>query len=180
MLQDEINFNNQYDDYDDDWVSKSSIKRKAKNLRELGIKMYSLSLTEIEKLPFDDDITLKEACLNAKKLKPNSEELRRQNLYIEALLRKREDDISKYENALKSIAGIHVSGNTTNYAIVNQRKKLIDNGIKEINALISQYPEMDRNKLRNLVKQAQKETSENKEEKKFFKELYQYLKLFIK
>jgi ribosome-associated protein len=162
---------------EDDYVSKSAIKRYGKHLRELGKKIVELSQSEFERIPFEDDLSLKEACLQARKLKPSSEELRRELMHIEALLRKREDEIARYEDALKSIGNLKVANNTAFYRLEELRTKLIENGISEINNLISQNRNLDRQKLRALVSKAQKElNNENDTAKKNYRELFQYLK----
>lgn len=175
MPQYDINFNDD-DYYDDDWVSKSSIKRHAKDLRKLGEKLVSLSTTEFEQVPFEDDDSLKNACLIAKKLKPQSEEIRRQFLHIEALLRNREEDIPRYEQALQYIAGSNVAGNSQTYKIEQIRNKLINEGMKAINEIISSNPELDRNKLRSLVQKSKQELDTNDQNKKNYKELFKYLR----
>lgn len=186
MLQDDINFSNICDE-DDDWVSKSSIKRYGKHLRDIGAQIIALSQTEFDRIPFDDDDSLKVACIAARKMKPRTEELRRELLHIESLLRNREDYILKYENALKAIASTMVAGNATFHRLEETRNDLIEGGIAAINKLISDHLDLDldRQKLRTLVSKAKKELQEEKEsgklsDKKAYKELFQYLKqIFI-
>jgi|SRR5574344_13249 ribosome-associated protein len=177
MLQDDINFSD-IDDDDDNWVSKSSVKRYGKHLRDIGAQIIALSQSEFDRLPFDDDDSLKDVCLAARKMKPHSEELRRELLHIESLLRNREDYIKQYEDALKAIASTMVAGNATFHRLEEIRTKLVDEGIPEINNLMSQHLELDRQKLRSLVSKAQKEMNdpEKNSDKKSYKELFKYLK----
>src|SRR5574344_2130676 len=150
MLHDDINFSD-IDDDDDNWVSKSSVKRYGKHLRDIGAQIIALS---------------------------HSEELRRELLHIESLLRNREDYIKQYEDALKAIASTMVAGNATFHRLEEIRTKLVDEGIPEINNLMSQHLELDRQKLRSLVSKAQKEMNdpEKNSDKKSYKELFKYLK----
>ncbi len=174
MAKYQENFTNEEED---DWVSKSSVKRYGKHLRELGIKIVALSNSEFDRIPFEDDDTLKEACLTARKLKARSEELRRELLHIEALLRSREDFIERYETALQNVRNDSLVGQTAFYELEETRRKLLQDGITAINDLIAQHKELDRQKLRSLVTKAQKEIAdETNQNKKAYKELFQYLK----
>ncbi len=170
----------QYNDDEDDYISKSAIKRYGKQLRELGKKIVNLPESEFDQIPFDDDLSLKEACLVARKLKPASEELRRQLMHIEALFRKREDEISKYEDALNKIAHLKTA-NVETYRLEEIRKRLVTGDMTQINELIATNYELDRQKIRSLVSQAKKElANESDTQKRKYRELFQYLKTHIK
>ncbi len=178
-MANENNFNENSEDYDDNWVSKSSKKRQAHNLRDIGISIMNLSDSEFDRISFEDDDSLKNALLVARTMKPRSEELRREVLHIEALLRTRSDeDIERYKNCLVSISGIKVAGNAVTYNIEKLRDSLISGGIKAINDLVAQNVEIDRQKLRSLVSKAKKELENEGSDKKAYKELFQYLKNF--
>jgi ribosome-associated protein len=55
------------------------------------------------------------------------------------------------------------------------RSKLLEQGDAAINQLIEQHPNIERQKLRQLIRQANKELSQEKPGKSY-KELFQYLK----
>ncbi|MGN1394547.1 MAG: ribosome biogenesis factor YjgA [Succinivibrionaceae bacterium] len=175
MIENNINFTTNEDE-DENWISKSSIKRHGKYLRNIGYTLINLSEAEIKRIKFDNNEII-QAIQVGKKLKENSEELRRQLLYIESLLR-HDDNFSKYEKSLLAISSNSLSNNVQTHKIEQLRKKLIENGIKGINELTSQYPHVDRQKLRTLVTNSQKEITDNKE-KKSYKDLFQFLKNLI-
>ncbi len=62
-MANENNFNENSEDYDDNWVSKSSKKRQAHNLRDIGISIMNLSDSEFDRISFEDDDSLKMLCL---------------------------------------------------------------------------------------------------------------------
>ena len=105
MHQDYNNFA-QENEEDDGWVSRSSRKRHSRSLREIGKQVVALAESELEKIPFGDHDSLREACFTARKMKPRSEELRREYLHIEALMRVLNDDeVSAISAALVRSSG---------------------------------------------------------------------------
>lgn len=175
MQKESLNFDNQMDE-EDNWVSRSSRKRDARALREIGISIIALADSEFERIPFEND-TLREVCSKARKMKPRSEELRREILHIEAILRTEdEEQINRYKDALIAISGGKVAGNAIVYTLENIRNDLVNGDIKTINNLMSQYINLDRQKLRSLVSKAKKEMADENSEKRAYKELFHYLK----
>lgn len=58
------------------------------------------------------------------------------------------------------------------------RDELIEQGDSAINPLVDEYPTLDRQHLRNLIRAAQKEKQANKPPKNY-REIFQYLKSTI-
>ena len=157
MQKDNANFDNVSEE-EDNWVSRSSRKRDARALRDIGLSIIALSESEFERIPFGDDESLREACRNARKMKPRSEELRREVLHVEALLRSRdEEEINNYREALVALSGVKVAGNATVHSLETIRNDLVAGGIAAINQLIATNTDLDRQKLRSLVSKAKKE-----------------------
>ena len=162
---------------DDGWVSKSSEKRHARHLREVGIAILALADSEFARIPFGENESLKEACLVARKLKPRSEELRRQILHVESLMRSAsEDSINEFENMLKAIKGAKVSENAHFHSIEKLRDELIAGNIEQINSLMATNPSIDRQKLRSIVSKAKKEAESASNDRRYYRELFQFLK----
>ena len=69
----------------------------------------------------------------------------------------------------------HVAGNARMHKLEQLREKLIAQGDEAINELVAQFHDLDRQKLRQLVRQANKERLENKPPAAF-RELFQYLR----
>ena len=176
MQQDHNNF---YDetDADDGWVSRSSRKRHSHSLRDIGKKIVSLSESEFNRIPFGDHDSFREACLNAKRLKPRSEELRREFLHIESLmLTLDENEVAAINTALEAIQSKCVAGNAVFHKLEELRDNLIREGIPAINRLIGEHPEYDRQKLRNLTTKAQAEMGRPDGDRRFYRELFKYLR----
>ncbi|WP_274967799.1 ribosome biogenesis factor YjgA [Succinimonas amylolytica] len=176
MQQDHNNFYHETDT-DDGWVSRSSRKRHSHQLRDIGKKLVSLSESEFNRIPFGDHDSFREACLHAKKLKPRSEELRREFLHIESLMRSLdESEVDAINTALEAIQSKCVAGNAAFHRLEELRDSLINEGMTAINRLIGEHPEYDRQKLRNLTTRARMEMEKPAGEKRFYRELFKYLR----
>lgn len=154
------------------WVSKSEIKRDAEQLKKLGAALIELSPQNLAKIPLDE--TLKDAIELAQRLKMEAK--RRQIQYIGKLLRGL--DPEPIQEALDKIENKHNQQQALLHKLEMIRDQLIEKGDSEVNALISEYPQLDRQQLRNLVRAAQKEKAANKPPKNY-REIYQYLKSII-
>jgi len=130
----------------EDWgPSKSQLKRDAEALQKMGEEIVSLSHSELEKIPLDEELA--EAVELGRKLKPKKDESFRRHLqFIGRLMRSR--DIEPIAEALSIIKN---------------------------HELMSQFHELDRQKLRQLIRSANKERELNKPPVAY-REMYQYLR----
>lgn len=154
------------------YVSKSELKRDAQELHQLGSEIAKMGKKQRERLPLNDD--LKEAMVVADKISNKSDAYRRHLNYIAKTLR-------TVENIEEIKAIIDVMLNKNNQAevmikkIEQLRSDLIEQGDALINDTIEQYPTLERQKMRQLVRNAAKELKAEKPGKGY-KELFQYLK----
>jgi ribosome-associated protein len=110
-------------------------------------------------------------------MKPRSEELRREYLHIEALMRVLNDDeVSAISAALEAVKSKCVAGNAAFHKLEELRERLIREGMPEINRLIGEHPEYDRQKLRALTDKARKELESPDGDRRFYRELFKYLR----
>ncbi len=154
------------------WVSKSEIKRDAEHLKQLGANLIALNATHLEKIPLDDNI--REAILLAQRLK--LEARRRQIQYIGKLLRN--VDPAPIQEALDKVENRHNQQLALLHKLELIRDQLVSQGDVALNPLLDDYPELDRQHLRNLIRAAQKEKEANKPPKNY-REIFQYLKSVI-
>lgn len=154
------------------WVSKSEIKRDSEHLKRLGAELIELTPQNLEKIPLDDD--LKEAIKQAQGFK--MEARRRQIQFIGKLLRNR--DPEPIQEALDKVKNRHNQQQALLHKLELVRDQLITMGDASLNHLLDEYPHLDRQHLRNLVRGAVKESEANKPAKNY-REIYQYLKTQI-
>ncbi|QLB20142.1 hypothetical protein A6B43_00615 [Vespertiliibacter pulmonis] len=154
------------------WVSKSEIKRDSEQLKKLGENLINLTPANLAKMPLDD--SLREAIELAQRLR--LEARRRQIQYIGKLLRNR--DPEPIQEALDKVQNRHNQQLALLQKLEIIREQLVEQGDMALNPLLEDYPQLDRQHLRNLIRAAQKERQANKLAKNY-REIYQYLKSMI-
>lgn len=154
------------------WVSKSEIKRDAEHLKKLGASLMALNSINLAKIPLDDNI--REAIELAQRLK--MEARRRQVQYVGKLLRN--VDPEPIQEALDKVENRHNQQLALLQKLELIRDQLVEQGDAPLNNLLCEYPELDRQHLRNLIRMTQKEREANKPPKNY-REIFQYLKSVI-
>jgi len=150
--------------------SRSQLKREAHAITELGEAMLHLSKSDLAKIPLPDNIL--DAIQVAKKT-PQRSALKRQVQLIGKLLRQTELDPIKlaYDRVIN-----HYQGDVDlHHALEKWRDRLISEGDHALTDLLEQYPTVDRQHIRQLVRSAQKEELNNKPPKSA-RELFRYLR----
>ena len=160
------------DDEDDEiiWVSKSEIKRDAEALKVLGVELVELGTNALDKIPLDEELLA--AIELAQRIK--KEGRRRQIQLIGKMLRSR--DAQPIEQALDKLKNRHNQQITLFHKLENLRDRLIEHGDDAVEDVMAIYPEADRQQLRSLVRNAQKEKIANKPAKTS-RQIFQYLRI---
>lgn len=151
------------------WVSKSEIKRDAEALKQLGEKLVNLTPANLAKVPLDD--SLQDAIALAQRLQ--KEARRRQLQYIGKLLRNL--DAEPIQEALDKIENKHNQQQAMLHKLETLRDELVEKGDEVLTEILNDYPNADRQQLRNLIRAAQKEKAQGKTAKAY-REIYQVLK----
>ena len=154
------------------WVSKSEIKRDAEHLKKLGESLINLTPANLAKMPLDDN--LRDAVELAQRLR--LEARRRQIQYIGKLLRSL--DPEPIQEALDKVENRHNQQLALLQKLELIRDQLIEQGDTALNPLLEEYPSLDRQHFRNLIRSAQKDKQANKPPKNY-REIFQYLKSII-
>lgn len=154
------------------YVSKSELKREAQEFHQLGSEIAKMGKKQRERLPLNDD--LKEAMVVADKISNKSDAYRRHLNYIAKTLRTAENI-----EEIKAIIDVMLNKNNQAEVMIKKieqlRSDLIEQGDDLINETIEQYPALERQKMRQLVRNAAKEVKAEKPARGY-KELFQYLK----
>jgi len=154
----------------DDFKSKSQIKREMQEIKKIGEKLVNLGAA-LKQIPIDDEVTA--AIELARKINKKKDGYRRQLLFIGKLLRTR--DLEPIEQALQQLEMHHQQNTAKFHQLETLRDKLLGGGDTEIQEALETYPFLERQKLRQLLRTAQKEQSQNKPPAAA-RELFQYLK----
>ena len=138
--------------------SKSALKRQMTALQKVGEELVGLSDRELEKIPLASE-PLRQAILEARRIRSNNAR-RRQLQYIGKLMRK--VDAQPIENALKALHQ-HRQGKTDRFHDLEKlRDELLAEGPSGLEQVLQRFPGADRQHLRQLLRQQQREQLQQK------------------
>lgn len=161
------------DEFDEELKSKSEIKREMLQLQAFATQLIQLSKHQRGKIPFNDE--LKAELVLADKIHNKHEALRRHVRHMAKVLS--ETDLTDIHQALDVMANKHQQESSKFIRLEQLKNNLISEGDNEVEALLTKYNLMERQKLRQLVRQAR---AEQKAEKigKYNRNLLNYLKQY--
>ncbi|MDN7124288.1 ribosome-associated protein [Pseudidiomarina sp. 1APP75-32.1] len=158
-------------DQDDDFVSKSQLKREAEAQQELGRQLVDLSAGKLDKMPLDAELL--DAIQLAQRIRNKREGFRRQLQHIGKMMRHR--DTAPIEQALDELEHAHHEQNALFHQLEKYRDEILADGDSAIQEFLTDYPLADRQKLRQLYRQAQKQQQQGKPPAAA-RELFKYLR----
>jgi ribosome-associated protein len=164
--------NNQIDEsLEEELKSKSEIKREMHQLQDFAERLIGMSKHQRSRLPLSDD--LKDAMVLADKITNKHEALRRHIRHTAKILL--ETDLQPIHQAIEVMANKHQQETAKFVRLEALRDDLITQGNNAVEALIGEFPNIERQKLKQLIRNAAKE---KKTEKlgKHYKNLFAYLK----
>ena len=166
---DDVPDNQEEEDDEIIWVSKSEIKRDAEELKRLGAELVELGKNSLDKIPLDED--LRAAIELAQKIK--KEGRRRQLQLIGKMLRSRDED--PIRQALDKLKNRHNQQVALFHKLEQLRDRLIEQGDDAVAEVLNLYPHADRQQLRSMIRNAQKEKAASKPPKAA-RQIFQYLR----
>lgn len=142
-------------DQDEDilYVSKSELKRDMLALQALGEALVNLTEGELATIPLEDE-KLEEAILTARRIK-HREGLRRQMQYIGKLMRR--IDTTDIADAYQRLQDGRKEDAKRFHKLEQWRDHLIETGPDAIAEVAEEFPDVDRQHLRQLIVQAARE-----------------------
>lgn len=153
--------------------SKSELKRQMHARQQLGEQLTKLSHTQLAKIPLSD--SLREAIKDYQRF-PQREAKRRQLQFVGRLMR--DADCEAIALAWQLTQAGSEASKKIQHRLEYWRNRLVAEGDAAVNVLLAEYPAIDRQPLRQLVRDAQKEQKENKPPTASRK-LFQYLKVYM-
>ncbi|MTD27572.1 ribosome biogenesis factor YjgA [Erwinia sorbitola] len=166
---DDVPDNEEEEDDEIIWVSKSEIKRDAEELKRLGGELVELGKNSLDKIPLDED--LRAAIELAQKIK--KEGRRRQMQLIGKMLRSRDEE--PIRTALDKLKNRHNQQVALFHKLEVLRDRLVESGDEAVPEVLNLYPNADRQQLRAMIRNAQKEKATNKPPKAY-RQIFQYLR----
>ena len=154
---------------EDEWVSKTQMKKQMNDLQALGMELTKLSSDTLKKIGLDEELF--EAIATYKKITSNSA-LKRQAQFIGRLMR--DTDPTPIEAFLAKLRGDNTAHNAFLQRVEQARTRLLaDDGA--ITQFMADFPQTDAGKLRTLIRNTKKEQEQNKPPKNF-RALFQEIK----
>lgn len=151
------------------WVSKTEMKEDMEALQKLGEELVELKPSVLEKFPLSEDLA--EAIKDAQRFK--NEAKRRQLQYIGKVMRN--EDPEPIQAALDKVRNKHSQATAELHKLEQLRDRIVEDGDTAISEVIEAHPEADRQRLRQLARQANKEKKAGKPAKAY-REIFQVLK----
>ena len=151
--------------------SKTEMKREMHNLQDFAQSLIEMSKHQRSRLPLSDD--LKDAMILADKITNKHEALRRHIRHTARILL--ETDLQPINHAIEVMANKHQQETAKFVRLETIRDELIEQGNDAVEALISEFPQIERQKIKQLVRLAAKEKKAEKQGK-HYKNLFTYLK----
>jgi len=137
--------------------SKTQFKREASDLQKLGVQLTELSEDTLNQLDLPEQLL--DAVLEAKKIHQRGGR-KRQLQYIGKIMRK--IDAGPIEQSLLKIKQQHKQVVSRFHQIESWRDELVQGSTDTLSKLIELFPELDRQYVRQLMRNAQRESSQQK------------------
>lgn len=160
----------EWDDEFDDRPSKTEIKKAHLELQELADKMTGLSDGELERLGVNEDI--RQAVALARKMKASGARKRQLKFCAGKM---QHEDMSQIQAFLDDRRSAKVAENQKFHQLELLRDELIKKGDASVQKVMEEHPGLDRQRLRQLVREASKE-AENEKPPAAARKLFKYLR----
>ncbi len=158
------------DTHPEEAPSKSQVKRDLKALQDLGEALVPLPESQLRSIPLPEKLL--DAVLQAKTIRAHGG-LKRQLQYIGKLMR--EVDAEPIRAFLEQQAQQARTQNQQFHRLESLRDELLTEGDPAVQTYCEKHPEADRQRLRQWIRQAQKEAQQQKPPKAA-RQLFQYLR----
>jgi ribosome-associated protein len=149
--------------------SKSQLKREAHALQDLGELLITLKPAELDGLPLPE--ALARAIQDARIMKRGA--LKRQRQFIGKLMRDIDPEPIRAAMALRQQQAMDSS--RRQHRLEDWRDRLIREGDDVLGAALEEFPQADRQQLRQLIRQARKEAEQDRPPKSA-RALFRYLR----
>jgi len=160
------------DDLDEEYTgpSKSAVKREMIALQEIGESLTRLTDKQLANVPIEDE-RLVDAVRETHRISSNSARKRHMQ-YIGKLMR--DIDVDAIVRALDAMYQKKKGNNDKFHELEKLRDSVLEQGLQGIEQVVAKWPNADRQQLRQLVLQHQREIKNNKPpaaSRKLFKHL---------
>lgn len=162
------------DEYDEDGelilISKSQLKRESQALQDLGEALVELPSHQLALIPMPEELA--DAVALARKITARGGR-KRQLQYIGKIMRRVEAE--PIQQAVDNLAAGSAREIARLHRLESWRDRLLAEGDAALGELLDEYPTLDRQHLRQLIRNGQKELAQQKPPKSA-REIFRYLR----
>ncbi len=147
------------EEFDDiEYVSKTQLKRESHEIQDLGKRLTALSADHLARIDLDEQVL--EAIALARKIANKRSALKRQYQYLGKLLRARDTDtIAAQLSLIDNESQLSIQ---RHHLAERWRNRLLEEGDAVIQDFLDEWPQADRQQLRQLSRNYQKAPSDEK------------------
>lgn len=142
---------------DDEPVSKSQLKREMHALQQLGEMIIAMTPAERARLPLSDDML---AAVEETARIRSHEGRRRHMQYVGKVMRR--ENLAAIQAVYDELEQEQLRRDHAFHRLEKWRDRLLEEGDAAVEAFITDYPEVDRQALRQLIRNAQRESIKGK------------------
>jgi len=155
---------------EEEWISKTQRKHDCDNMQKLGEALITLKKSELSELNLPD--ILHNALEDAQKIHQRGA-LKRHKQYIGKIMRDVDvEDIQKQYDNFRHKDDLN---NAHFKRLEKWRDRILSDGDKALNDLINEFPQIDRQHIRQLIRKAHKEQEINKPPVAY-RQIFKYLR----
>ncbi|MCO4756538.1 MAG: DUF615 domain-containing protein [Oceanospirillaceae bacterium] len=159
------------DSSEEEWVSKTQIKKEMLALQTLGEKLSTLTAEQLKTVPMSEP--LRAAIEECSRIKPRSGAMKRHMNYVGRLMRT--EDAEEIEQAMGRFEAGSQAHTAMFHRLERWRDRLIEGGNDELQTYLAENPEADIQHLRQLIRNAKKE-AEKQQAPATARKLFKYLR----
>ncbi|MCU7840273.1 MAG: DUF615 domain-containing protein [Candidatus Thiodiazotropha sp. (ex Troendleina suluensis)] len=153
-----------------DGPSKSEIKRELLALQHLGERLTTLSAKQLGRMSLSDE--MQEALRESKRIK-SLNALRRHYRRLGKLLRN--EELDPIRQVINEIDNVHQASVNRFHTLERWRDRLLDEESEAFGDFVAEYPNTDRQRLRQLIQAARRER-EQERPPGAYRKLFKYLR----
>ncbi len=142
---------------DDDFISKTQIKREMHELQELGQRLLNLNPSQQAQLPLSDK--LQQALETDRRISSHNAK-KRHLQYVGRLMRR--ENVDAIRTYLERLDSSTEAFNQRFHQLEVWRERLLNEGNEALTEYLNLYPEAEVQQLRQMIRKALKERKENK------------------
>lgn len=157
---------------EDDLISKTQLKRQAHDLQDLGKALVKMSRDQLARIDMPEN--LRDAVMECRRF-TRHEAIRRQMQYIGRIMR--DIDAGPIAAQLGELEAPSKRQTALFHVAERWRTELIED-LQALDRLVKEYPEVDRERLRELADKAREEKRASKSPRRY-RELFHVLNSFL-